>query len=55
MRCSANICKNIFHQVQHIATAALVWLYGRYDLGEGYKYIAASLLLFTTYKPLLVQ
>jgi len=41
--------------IQHIATAALVWLYHRRDLAESYKYVVTALLLISVYRPVICQ
>jgi len=41
--------------VQHISTAALVWLYGRTDLSKSSVPVVLALLALTSYQPLLLQ
>ncbi|CAH1796762.1 unnamed protein product, partial [Owenia fusiformis] len=41
--------------VQHITTAALVWLYSRHDLNKSFTPIVVTLLALSCYKPLIVE
>ncbi|CAH0561311.1 unnamed protein product [Brassicogethes aeneus] len=41
--------------VQHIVTATLVWLWSRHDLKSNLKTIVTVLLVFLSYKPLLLD
>lgn len=41
--------------VQHIATATLVWLWSRHDLKKNLKTIVTVLLVFSSYKSLLLD
>ncbi len=42
-------------QVQHIATAALVWLYSRTDLNKTFLPVVVMLLALSSYRPLIVE
>ncbi|KAK2151922.1 hypothetical protein LSH36_345g00052 [Paralvinella palmiformis] len=41
--------------VQHISTAALVWLYGRTDLNKSFLPVVVTLLGLSCYRPLIVE
>eukprot|EP00057_Strongylocentrotus_purpuratus_P021033 XP_011675507.1 PREDICTED: transmembrane protein 147-like [Strongylocentrotus purpuratus] len=41
--------------VQHISTAALVWLWSRHDLNKSVQPIVVTLLALSSYKPLVVE
>jgi hypothetical protein len=41
--------------VQHIATATLIWLWSRHDLRNNFKPVVTALLVFSSYKPLLLD
>lgn len=41
--------------VQHIATVTLIWLWTRHDLKKNFKPIVTALLLFTSYKTLILD
>lgn len=41
--------------VQHISTVTLIWLWTRHDLKNNLKPVVTALLLFSSYKPLLLE
>ncbi|KAF5300001.1 hypothetical protein FQR65_LT09257 [Abscondita terminalis] len=41
--------------MQHISTVTLIWLWTRHDLGANLKPIVTALLLFSSYKPLILE
>ncbi|EFA02200.1 BOS complex subunit TMEM147 [Tribolium castaneum] len=41
--------------VQHISTATLIWLWSRHDLRSNFKPVVTALLVFSSYKPLLLD
>lgn len=41
--------------VQHISTATLIWLWSRHDLRSNFKPVVTALLVFSAYKPLLLD
>jgi len=41
--------------VQHVATATLIWLWSRHDLKSNFKPVVTALLIFSSYKPLVLD
>lgn len=42
-------------QIQHIVTATLVWLWSRHDLPQKVKTVVTLMLVFTSYKPFILE
>lgn len=41
--------------IQHISTVTLIWLWSRHDLTKKYKPMVTALIVFTAYKPIILE